>query len=243
MSRTAFPSVLLFLSLLPPTCGFARTDVRSGGDVVAVPAPRIIVLARHGHYVADLNADARLGPGLSPLGIAQAKLLGARLAGLSMPFDVIAVSPLTRAQETARVVAADLPEVKRVDVPELAECTPPTRRSEVVTGMPAEALEACARQLDKLFAERFRPASGKSRHELMVCHGNVIRYLITKAMAVDSKAWLELSVGHTSLTTIRVEADGSFRVIAAGDIGHLPANFLTGATGDPERTLVAPTLQ
>jgi serine/threonine-protein phosphatase PGAM5 len=125
-------------------------------------------------------------------------------------------------------------------VPELEDCTPPTRRAAQVADVPAPLQAACARQLDKLFAEHFRPASGQPRHELLVCHGNVIRYLITKALGVDSKAWLELSVGHSSLTTIRVEADGSYRVIAAGDVGHLPANLLTGAIGDPERKLVVP---
>lgn len=203
-------------------------------------AARILILARHGHYEADANADPKLGPGLSPLGIAQAQLLGARLAGLPQPFDRMLVSPLTRAQETARVIAADLPKVARVDVPELAECMPPTRRVDAVAGIPLDEQKSCAAQLDKLFAEHFRPASTHERRELLVCHGNVIRYLITKALHVDPKAWLELSVGHTSLTTIRVEADGSMRVIAAGDVGHLPPNLLTGALGDAERKLVVP---
>ncbi len=231
MPKTAAVSRLFCLILI------ILTNVAGAAEA---PAARILVLARHGHYEADANADPKLGPGLSPLGIAQSQLLGARLAGLPQPFDRMLVSPLTRAQETARVVAADLPKVERVDIPELAECTPPTRREEAVAGIPIDEQKACAAQLDKLFAEHFRPATGHERRELLVCHGNVIRYLITKALHVDSKAWLELSVGHTSLTTIRVEADGSYRLIAAGDVGHLPPNLLTGALGDAERKLVVP---
>ena len=64
----------------------------------------------------------------------------------------------------------------------------------------------------------------------MVAHGNVIRYLVTKALGVDTTAWLEMSVHNASLTVIRVQADGRFKVIAVGDTGHLPPAMYTGAT-------------
>jgi len=233
MKRTTLLLRLLCLGL------FAHAGFVPAAEI-APAAARIIVLARHGHYEADPNADATLGPGLSTLGIAQAQLLGARLAGLPFHFDAMLVSPLQRAQDTANVIAADLQQVPRSKVAELEECTPPTRRPEAVAGVPEAVQLACAKQLEKLFSEHFVPAKGGQRHELLVCHGNVIRYLITKALGVDTKAWLELSVGHTSLTTIRVEPDGSMRLIAAGDVGHLPPNMLTGAIGDAERKLVVP---
>lgn len=203
------------------------------------PATRTIVLVRHGHYAPDPAADPKLGPGLTTLGIAQARLTGARLAG-QPDFDQIYASPLTRAQQSARVIAEDLGNAPIQTLPDLAECTPPTRQTAVTAAMKDEDLQACAAQLDRLYAEHFTPAEGAARRELMVCHGNVIRYLITKALHVDSQAWLEMSVGHTSLTTIRIEADGSTRVIAAGDVGHLPTNLLTGALGNPERSLSVP---
>lgn len=204
------------------------------------PAARTIVLVRHGHYAADPKADPKLGPGLTPLGIAQAHLVGARLAGLPYPFDSVLVSPLTRAQQSARVIAEDLPGAKLQTVAGLEECTPPTRHKEITASMRPEDLAACAKQLDQLYTERFVPAQGQEAHELLVCHGNVTRYLITKALGVDTEAWLEMSVGHASITTIRIEADGSARLISAGDVGHLPPNMHTGASGDPERTLSAP---
>ena len=46
--------------------------------------------------------------------------------------------------------------------------------------------------------------------------------------------------GGERMTTIRIEADGSMKLIAAGDVGHVPPNLRTGATGDPERTLALP---
>lgn len=54
-------------------------------------------------------------------------------------------------------------------------------------------------------------------------------------------SWLEMSVHNASLTVIRVEADGRFKVLAVGDSGHLPPRMYTAATGDPERSLALPT--
>jgi serine/threonine-protein phosphatase PGAM5 len=217
-------------------------------EVAAQPAPaakpeartRTIVLLRHGQYAEkDPAAHPDLGGALTPLGIAQARLTGARLAGRPERFDAVLASPLTRAQETARIVGDDLAvPVEKVDA--LAECTPPTWRASVVADEKPEDMAACARQLDGLVESRFRPAEGADRQELWVCHGNVIRYLVTKALKVDTKAWLEMSVGHTSLTTLVVAPDGTFRVVAVGDVGHLPPSMLTGATGNPERALTVP---
>ena len=202
-----------------------------------LPTTRTIVLVRHGHYVADAN-DSKPGPGLSPLGIAQAKLTGARLAGMQT-FDAIFASPMTRAAETAKVIAEDL-SLPIETLPSLAECTPRSRREEINAKETKEELDACAAQLDALFRTRFVPAAGTPRRELFVAHGNVTRYLVTRALGVDATAWLEMSVAHASMTTILVEPDGRFKVIAVGDSGHLPPNFLTGATGMQARALKVP---
>ena len=205
------------------------------------PEPRIIVLLRHGQYAPDPAIDPKLGPGMTPLGMAQARLAGARLAGLPFRFDAVLASPMTRAQQTARIVAADLPGGAKVEtLAAIAECTPPSPRIAPGKDDSEEDMAACAARLDQVFAEHFKPALGQPRAELLVCHGNVIRYLVTKALHVDPKAWLEMSVGHVSLSTIRVFPDGTMQLIAAGDVGHLPPNLQTGANGDPERSLAAP---
>jgi serine/threonine-protein phosphatase PGAM5 len=203
------------------------------------PKPKTVYLMRHGHYAPDDKADPILGPGLTPIGVAQARLAAARLAALPQPFEAVLASPIARARETARVVADDLRRPFEV-VEALAECTPPTWRAAVVADEKPESMAACAKTLDALFAERFRPAAGEERRELWVAHGNVIRSLVVRALKVEPMSWLEMSVGHASLTKIRIEADGTFKVIAVGDVGHLPPNLLTGATGDPDRSLAVP---
>ena len=209
---------------------------------VAAPAARTIVLVRHGYYLPDANADKRLGPHLAPIGVAQAHLVGARLAGLPTRFDALYVSPVQRARDTAAVIAGDLPGRHFVVVDDLAECTPPTWRTKIMAEEKPAELAACKTQFDRLFARYFKPASGHERTELMVCHGNMIRNMVVHALGVDPEAWLEMSVGNASITRIRVEADGKFKVISVGDVGHIPPGLRTGATGDPERSLAIPTL-
>lgn len=205
-------------------------------------ASRTIVLVRHGNYVSDDSIDEKIGPHLSALGVAQAYLAGARLRGEVAGFDHLYVSPMQRARDTAAAIAPEFPQQRFEVVDDLAECTPPTRRADITAREKPADLAACKDKLDRDFDRFFRPASGKQQTDLLVCHGNVIRYLITRALGVDNKAWLEMSVGHASITTIHVDADGKFKVIAVGDVGHIPSNLRSGATGDADRSLTIPVL-
>lgn len=208
----------------------------------AEPATRTLYLIRHGHYAADPAADEKLGPGISPIGAAQANLVGARLAGLQVKFDVMHVSPMQRARDTAAIIASNVSD-RRVDVvDDLAECTPPTRDKKLMAQEKPADLAACAAQLDRVYAKYFKPADGSAQTEMLVCHGNVIRSLVVRALGVDAESWLGMSVGHASITKIRIEADGRIKVISVGDVGHLPPNLLTGASGDADRSLAIPAL-
>lgn len=214
--------------------------VAAPAPAVAAPATHTIVLVRHGNYVPDPNASPQLGPGLSPLGVAQAHLAGSRLAALPKKFDGLFVSPLQRARDSAAAMAEDFPARTFDVVDDLAECTPPGRGVPVANNAERQAQEACKAQLERVFARYFKPAVDQERADMLVCHGNVIRYLVARTLGVDTKAWTAMSVGHASMTTIRIEADGTVRVIAVGDVGHLPPTLRTGALGDPERSLALP---
>lgn len=207
------------------------------------PAGRDIVLVRHGNYTPDASVDEKIGPPLSPIGVAQARLVGARLHGELPQLYALHVSPMQRARDTAAAIGTEFPDRAFDVLDDIAECTPPTRRADVMEKEKPEDMAACKARLDGVFATYFRPAQGAPRTELFVCHGNVIRYLVTRALGVDTEAWLEMSVGNASLTRIRVEPDGRFKVIAVGDVGHIPPNLRTGASGDADRSLAVPPLR
>jgi serine/threonine-protein phosphatase PGAM5 len=196
-----------------------------------------LYLIRHGAYVADRNADPQLGPGLTALGVAQARLIAARLSGAGVTFDSMTSSTLQRARDTAAVMHETLSSVPVAQSPLLRECMPPVFES--VEGEAAERA-ACAKQLDQAFAEFFTPAKNANRNDILVAHGNVIRYLVMKALQADSRAWLGMTVAHASLTVIRVQADGSIKVLAVGDSGHIPSPLLSWGDAN-DRQLAVPT--
>ena len=230
----------LFAALLLAASAFAANAAE---PMPSMPAARTIYLVRHGNYVADPAADDKLGPGLSPLGVAQAHLAGARLAAVAGRFDALHASPMQRARDTAAIIGQDLPGQRFDVVDDLAECTPPTRVAGVMAEEKPADLAACDAQLDRVFAKYVVPAQGGEQTELFVCHGNVIRGLVVRALGVDKAAWLGMSVGHASLTKLRVHPDGRIQVIAVGDVGFLPPNLLTGTSSDPERSLAIPVLE
>jgi len=205
---------------------------------VAAPAPtaagvRTLVLVRHGNYDEDDPRDAKVGKALRPLGVAQARLAGGRLRALPDRFDAISASPLTRARQTAELIVSELGAGELAIDPDLAECTPPTRRADIMAQETPEDLAACSAQLERLAGRLLAPSPAGDRRELVVAHGNVIRYLVTRALAVDPAAWLGMSIGHASLTVIAIDSQGATRVLAVGDVGHLPP-------GDPQRDLALP---
>lgn len=227
-------------------CSFVLL-VSIGGAVRAAdaqaPAERTVVLVRHGSYAPDPKIDDKIGPHLSPLGSAQAHLAGARLAGMPGRFDGMYVSPMQRARDTAAIIGESFPGRHFEVVDDLAECVPPTWRADVAKDYSRAEQADCEARLDRDFARFFKPAVGGPQRDLLVCHGDVIRYLVTRAMRVDTRAWLEMSVGNASITVIRVQPDGRMKVIAVGDVGHVPPNLQSGATGDPDRSLAVPALQ
>ena len=230
MNRILIP---LFLALLVGALAPAQA---ADGPV------HTLVLVRHGNYAPDPSVDENIGPHLSPIGVAQAHLAANALAALPR-FDGLYASPMQRARDTAAVIGADdFPDRKFEVVDDLAECTPPTPLGEVAKTEPPADMAACKARLDRLHARFFTAANGQDRSDLLVCHGNVIRYLVTRALGVDTGAWLAMSIGNASITTIRIDADGRAHVIAVGDVGHIPPAMRTSAWGDPPRDLAIPDL-
>ena len=211
---------------------------QSSAAATTAPAfTRTLYLIRHGAYVPDPKADPVAGPSLTPLGLAQARLVGARLRGLPVHFDSLTSSTMTRARETAAVIHDSLPDVPLAQNALLSECGPQTWRDKMAAPTP-ENLQ-CQRNVDEAFKTYFTPATQADRHDIVVAHGNVIRYLVTKALGVDTRSWLGMSIAHASLTIIKVRPDGSVTIIAVGDIGHIPPNLQSWGTEDDPQ-LVTP---
>jgi len=67
------------------------------------------------------------------------------------------------------------------------------------------------------------PLIHNQRHEfeIIVCHANVIRYFLCRALQLPPEAWLRFCVFNCSLTYLTVRPTGTVSCRMVGDIGHL----------------------
>jgi serine/threonine-protein phosphatase PGAM5 len=204
---------------------------------------RTIYLIRHGDYNQTDEEDEFTGNELTPLGIAQARLLSARLKSMRVEFTSLTSSTMTRARQTALIINAEFPELELKQNDLISECTPPTWREDVMAESDSSELTECIANIEKSFKEYVIPSPNeKDRNDIIVCHGNVIRYFVTKVLNVDSMSWLQMSITNCSLTIIRVLPDGKMKLDTFSDYGHIPENMRTFTGGENEsKELVIPS--
>lgn len=203
---------------------------------------RTIYLIHHGHYDEADERDEYIGKELTPLGISQARLVAARLKAMSVNFTSLFSSTMTRARQTAMIINQEFPELELKQNSLITECTPPTWRKDVMTKTDsAEAME-CVKNIGKAFEEYFIPSPDENdRNDIIVCHGNVIRYFVTKVLKVDPLSWLQMSITNCSLTIVRITPNGSMKLDTFSDYGHIPENMRTFTGGDNEtKQLIVP---
>ncbi|MCU0343512.1 MAG: histidine phosphatase family protein [Ignavibacterium sp.] len=206
---------------------------------------RTIYLIRHGHYDEADERDEYTGKELTPLGITQARLVAARLKAMPVNFTSLISSTMTRARQTAMIINQEFPELELKQNALISECTPPTWREDVMAKTDSAEVYECVENIEKAFQEYFIPSPDeKDRNDIIVCHGNVIRYFVTKVLKVDSLSWLQMSITNCSLTIIRITPNGSMKLDAFSDYGHIPENLRT-FTGrkNEEKELVVPVKQ
>jgi serine/threonine-protein phosphatase PGAM5 len=231
-----------FVLVVVVTAGMVAAPSAAGEQYGGAGAGvRTVYLVRHGHYDENDDRDPDVGKALVPLGIAQARLAAARLRSLPVKITALYSSTMTRARQTAAVIQQDFPDLELRQTRLLRECTPATWRKDIMDELEDGEAERCRDQLEKAFAEFFVPSPGGDTHDVLVCHGNVIRYFVTRVLGVDTMAWLGMSIGNCSLTAVQINPDGSMKLLFFGDVGHLPPNLQT-RTGHypPERSLVVP---
>ncbi|MET7639888.1 histidine phosphatase family protein [Streptomyces sp. NPDC005438] len=192
-------------------------------------AARHLYLARHGEASPDES-------GLTDTGRRQAALLGKRLR--EIPLAAIHHGPLTRAEQTARVVAEQLGDVPCHRSEAAGDYVPylPTREE-----LPPEAADSWIGFLHQFTAgERERGpglaaaalaeftgpvAEDEPRHELVVTHNFLVGWLIRAALDAPKWRWLGINHANAALTVIRYAPDRPPALLLFNDTGHLPAQL------------------
>ena len=126
----------------------------------------MIMLVRHGDYQQwEYKEDNKK---LTPSGKLQAKEAGEALNRMKdlPPFRQILTSPMIRALESANIILELLPNVTVTSDYELQEGNPdhlPTRD-----------------RFDRVYANYFVPGQETTSTTLLICHANLIRYLLCR---------------------------------------------------------------
>lgn len=68
---------------------------------------------------------------------------------------------------------------------------------------------------------------GDDTYELVVCHGNVIRYFVCRALQFPPEAWIHFATYNCGLTHIAIRSSGVVSLLGFGDIGHLNLEQVT----------------
>jgi len=178
---------------------------------------RTLILLRHGEYHTEAGGKLNL----TPKGRRQA-LKSAR-ALKKEPIHAVWSSTMVRAIETAQVVCAELG-------------LPPAKTSGLLReGFPTRyhGLDLDDSQVveDRVRAERaferfFRP-SRVDRTELLVCHGNVIRFFVATALQAKPEVWTRFIANNCGITRVLVRSTGAIRVASYNECEHLRPHLVT----------------
>jgi broad specificity phosphatase PhoE len=186
-------------------------------------AIRMLYLIRHGEY--DWDHDPGPQKGLTRLGARQAQLTAKRLRGV--PATAIYCSDLARAVETAARIAAEFDGIVYRRLRTLRECWLPGGRQ-----VPARrVIRAESRRSDAVFRQFVRPARGQDKHEIIVSHGNLIRYIVARVMTgKDDPHWNRMATLNCAVSQVVITPDGRSTLVSYNDTGHLPPHLVTFGT-------------
>jgi broad specificity phosphatase PhoE len=185
---------------------------------------RILYLVRHGQYFTE-EAHRQAGD-LTPLGRRQAQRTGRRLANAKI--ESIYHSDMPRAAQSARIIAGELGTLPMHSLRALREMMPPLpkrRGSQPQSRKELAEVRAVATRLTKKFLSP--PKGKKCRIELVVAHGNLIRYLIRLALKDPVLGWTRLGTHNCGVTLLAVHDRSQNYLIGYNDIGHLPRSMQT----------------
>jgi serine/threonine-protein phosphatase PGAM5 len=236
----------------PESTGNPDEDRKRARYVRKEGVTRHIILVRHGQYDETEKEDSKrlltkLGREQAHL---TGQRLREMLEGANEEFGpcrikVVRVSNLARAKETAAIIVSHLPGVQYAGPdPDLNEGSPchtiPGGKASDSTVQKMDdshpRIEAAFQKIfyrapppgpmnssdDKENRNKKTDNEGKHEFEIVVCHANVIRYFLCRALQIPPEAWLRLCTFNCSLTYLTIRPTGTVSCRMLGDIGHIP---------------------
>lgn len=175
-----------------------------------------IYLVRHGQYLPSEEGGV-----LTALGKKQAQ----RVARYLRQFSVASIrsSTSSRAVETAEIIARFIGLTYGGGDPSWNEVIPTAAPGIHVS---LEKRREGRQATEKLFQERLL-CSARTRHDVIVCHGNLIRALSCRVLNAPTKAWLKMETFHCSTTILVVEPKNGITIASYGEKAYLSPKMLS----------------
>ena len=63
--------------------------------------------------------------------------------------------------------------------------------------------------------------------DILVCHGNVIRYFMCRGLQVTPDAWLRFGIHNGSISVLNMGPSGRVSVRTYGEAGYMPKEKMT----------------
>lgn len=189
-------------------------------------AHKTLYLVRHGQYNPEDQSNP-LGGSLTAVGHEQVIRTAEALA--QVPVTAIYTSRLTRAVETARQIAARHPGVQVIELEYLKEISPPLPYLAVklMKDMPVRKVTRDRRNIERAYRQLFKPAGKQDEYEVVVCHGNVIRYFACRILQVPPSVWMSMEIYNASITSVEIDRYGNSILLSYNETGHLSENLKT----------------
>lgn len=184
---------------------------------------RFLHFIRHGQY--EVTEDLPEGK-LTELGVRQSRHVANHLRDHDIEPAAIWCSTMSRAEETAAIICEEA-------FPNLEPQRTPMLREKLFPGHPMserapDKLVPEDDLLDQIFERWVRP-SRSTRHELVVCHGNLIRAIAMKVLGADIELWHRPHLYHCSTTEVVVYDHDRYRLAHLNSYGYIPAEDVTAS--------------
>jgi len=189
---------------------------------------RTIYLIRHGQYTPEEGQDTKPpGTGLTETGVQQAEMTADFLADI--PFTKLCASTMLRAKQTAKIIQSRFPHLRLKTSKRLCEIIPPVPylAMKYVKEISHERIARDRHQAERAYAAYFKPAGNKNEVEVIVSHGNLIRYFTCRVLQISPLVWMNFETYNCSITTVELDENGNAILLSYNESGHLSEKLRT----------------
>lgn len=182
---------------------------------------RNLYLIRNAQYVE--GADS-----LTKIGQRQASITAQAMRHLTL--YALDCSPYPQVVETAQIIAE--PHDVRVKQTSLLRQYDSLRDIKMRTSeifFTEDGIDLQRTQLEIAYQTYFYPPNElEDTHEILICHANIIRDLICRAIGVNASTWAHMMINHCGISVMTIDELGEAHLLEYNEVRHLPDSLRTG---------------